>query len=374
MDGPMQPDSYLFTGVNNNSNAYHLWTFGDGTSSTLAMPYHSYADPGTYEVCHITGVDGVCADTVCNSFYIGLYIAGVVNLGANCIDYGSVKLFSLDTISNSVELIGQYSMNNNQCYYDFIGLSEGVYLVSAGLSDSSAFYNQYVPTYYGNQYYWNDAQPIYLTESGSFYNIYMIYGSNPGGNGYVGGSIDDGPFRLSNPELSSLMSPVLGAQVVITDLANVPQRWVRTDNSGAFSITDLAYGTYRLMADEPGMTCLPIEFTLSEQTPGVTIDLVMGDEITGIVSYETPFVQGDVYPNPSNSLANLNIELMKPASLTMTMTSITGQVMWTHTNSFLQGKASIQIPVRGIADGLYFLSIYSDKGQLITSRKMQVAN
>jgi PKD repeat protein len=374
MDGPMQPDSYLFTGVNNNSNAYHLWTFGDGTSSTLAMPYHSYADPGTYEVCHITGVDGVCADTVCNSFYIGLYIAGVVNLGANCIDYGSVKLFSLDTISNSVELIGQYSMDNNLCSYIFTGLPIGVYLVSAGLSDSSAFYNQYVPTYYGNQYYWNDAQPIYLTESGSFYNIYMIYGSNPGGNGYVGGSIDDGPFRLSNPELSSSMSPVLGAQVVITDLANVPQRWVRTDNSGAFSITDLAYGTYRLMADEPGMTCLPIEFTLSEQTPGVTIDLVMGDEITGIVSYETSFVQGDVYPNPSNSLANLNIELIKPASLTMTMTSITGQVTWTKTNSFLQGKSSIQIPVRGIADGLYFLSIYSYKGQLITTRKMQVAN
>ena len=128
------------------------------------------------------------------------------------------------------------------------------------------------------------------------------------------------------------------------------------------------------MADEPGMTCLPIEFTLSEQTPGVTIDLVMGDEITGIVSYETPFVQSDVYPNPSNSLANLNIELMVPAPLTMTMTSITGQVMWTQTNSFLQGKSSIQIPVRGIADGLYFLSIFSDKGQLITSRKMQVAN
>ena len=128
------------------------------------------------------------------------------------------------------------------------------------------------------------------------------------------------------------------------------------------------------MADEPGMTCLPIEFTLSEQTPGVTIDLVMGDAITGIVSYETALVQGDVYPNPSNSLANLNIELMKPASLTMTMTSITGQVMWTQTNSLLQGKSSVQIPVRGIAEGLYFLSIYSANGQLISTIKLQVAN
>jgi hypothetical protein len=285
-----------------------------------------------------------------------------------------VKLYSLDTLSNSVELIGQYPMYNNLCYYNFIGLTPGIYLVRAGLSDSSSYYNDYVPTYFGSQYYWNDAEPIYLTQSGDFYNISLIYGSNPGGNGTVNGSIDDGPFRLSNPELSSAQSPVLGAQVVITDLANVPQRWVRTDNSGSFAIPDLAYGTYRLMADEPGMTCLPIEFTLSEQTPGVTIDLVMGDEISGIVSYETSAIQADIYPNPSNSLANLNIELMKPTSLTMTMTSITGQVVWTQANSFLQGKSSIQIPVRGIADGLYFLSIYSDNGQLITSRKMQVAN
>ena len=367
---------FEFVGVGNNPNAYHLWTFGDGTSSTLAAPLHNYTNTGLYEVCHITGIEGFCADTLCTSIIVGLYIRGFVNAGPFGIDLGSAKLYRLDTLSSSVEFIAEVSLNNAQTYY-FLNLTEGVYLVRAGLSDSSVLYDYYMPSYYGNSYYWYDAEPIYLNTSapsGYLYNFQLIYGSNPGGNGTVNGSIDDGPFRLSNPELSSAQSPVLGAQVIITDLANVPQRWVRTDNSGAFSISDLAYGTYRLMADEPGMTCLPIEFTLSEQTPGVTIDLVMGDEITGIVSYETPFVQGEVYPNPSNSLAKLNIELMKPASLTMTMISITGQVMWTQTNSFLQGKSSIQIPVRGIADGLYFLSIYSDEGQLITSRKMQVAN
>jgi len=368
-----------FGNMSSDLNASFIWQFADGTYSNEVAPLHSFDTTGVYQVC-LDMSTGSCSDSYCLQVYVGvpdtiggLYLGGVISVGSNVIDIGSVKLYSLDTLSSSVELIGQYPMNNMGSYI-FTNLSEGIYLVRAGLSDSSSYYNDYVPTYFGSQYYWFDAEPIYLTQSGDFYNISLIYGSNPGGNGYVGGSIDDGPFRLSNPELSSLMSPVLGAQVIITDLAGVPQRWVRTDNSGAFAIPDLAYGTYRLMADEPGMTCLPIEFTLSEQTPGVTIDLVMGDEISGIVSYETSAIQADIYPNPSNSLANLNIELMKPASLTMTMTSITGQVTWTQTNSFLQGKSSIQIPVRGIADGLYFLSIYSDKGQLITSRKMQVAN
>jgi PKD repeat protein len=368
-----------FTNLSSDLNASFIWQFADGSPSEFGVnATHTYAAPGSYPVnLNMTG-NGCYDDytffvTINPDTIVGFYLGGVVSVGSNVIDMGSVKLYSLDTLSSSVELIGQYPMNNMGSYI-FTNLSEGIYLVRAGLSDSSSYYNDYVPTYFGSQYYWFDAEPIYLTQSGDFYNISLIYGSNPGGNGTVNGSIDDGPFRLSNPELSSSMSPVLGAQVIITDLANVPQRWVRTDNSGSFAISDLAYGTYRLIADEPGMTCLPIEFTLSEQTPGVTIDLVMGDEISGIVSYETSFVQGDVYPNPSNSLANLNIELIKPASMTMTITSITGQVIWTQTNSFMQGKSFIQIPVRGIADGLYFLSIYSDKGQLITSRKMQVAN
>jgi PKD repeat protein len=371
--GPMQPDSYLFSGVNNNSNAYHLWTFGDGTSSTLAMPLHSYANPGTYEVCHITGIEGVCADTVCNTFNIGLYISGVVNLGANCIDHGSVKLFSLDTISNSVVLIGQYPISGN-CFYMFQDLSEGVYLVSAGLSDSSAFYNQYVPTYYGNQYYWNDAQPIYLTESGDFYNIYLIYGSNPGGNGYVGGSIDDGPFRLYNPEFSSSLAPVAGAQIIVTDIFDVPQRWVTADNNGNFNITDLAYGTYRLMADEPGMTCVPVEFTLSETTPGVDIALVMGDDITGIATPITSVLQGDVYPNPASTQANLHIQLNEAARLSYSLVTVTGQLVWSAADNSAAGQRTLQIPVSGLSKGMYLLNVYGENGQLLGVRKLSIAH
>jgi hypothetical protein len=100
----------------------------------------------------------------------------------------------------------------------------------------------------------------------------------------------------------------------------------------------------------------------------------MGDEISGIVSYETALVQGDVYPNPSNTLAKLNIELMKPASLKFTMTSITGQTTWIQTSELLAGKSTIQIPVQEMSDGLYLLSIYSENGQLLTTRKMQVLN
>ncbi|MFN5849427.1 MAG: PKD domain-containing protein, partial [Chitinophagales bacterium] len=38
------------TGIPTGSNATFYWTFGDGSSSTQAKPYHSYASAGTYNV------------------------------------------------------------------------------------------------------------------------------------------------------------------------------------------------------------------------------------------------------------------------------------------------------------------------------------
>jgi PKD repeat protein len=71
--GPLTADSsYQFIGVANDSSAYHLWTFGDGSSSTLEMPFHSYEVNGSYSVCHIVGINEACADTVCSVFnYFG---------------------------------------------------------------------------------------------------------------------------------------------------------------------------------------------------------------------------------------------------------------------------------------------------------------
>jgi PKD repeat protein len=44
----------------------YLWTFGDGTSSTLAYPSHVYAGVGTYVVC-LTITDTNCTSTYCDS-------------------------------------------------------------------------------------------------------------------------------------------------------------------------------------------------------------------------------------------------------------------------------------------------------------------
>jgi PKD repeat protein len=79
------PDSsgqYTIIIVNtaSGSNLNYLWTFGDGSSSTLANPSHVYAGPGTYVVC-LTVTDNnptfTCTSTFCDSLTVLIRTANV---------------------------------------------------------------------------------------------------------------------------------------------------------------------------------------------------------------------------------------------------------------------------------------------------------
>ena len=61
----------FFNGSSGNITSYH-WTFGDGTSSSLPNPTHTYASPGTYLVCLIvTDFLANCTDTFCMNVTVG---------------------------------------------------------------------------------------------------------------------------------------------------------------------------------------------------------------------------------------------------------------------------------------------------------------
>ncbi len=371
-------NSYNFIGVTNEETAYHLWTFGDGTSSSQVSPFHAFETTGLYTVCHIVGVNGICADTVCYTANFigndntGLFIAGEVNVGANVPDNGKVKLYTLDTLSNSVSLVSEYTLSNSGNYI-FNGLEAGIYLIKAGLVQGSAWYGDYVPTYFGSQFYWFDAEPVYLTQSGDNYDIALIYAGNGGGPGSVSGNIDDGPFRLMDPESAGVenSNPVAGADVIVTNLNGNPQRWMDADDSGNFNINNLAYGTYRLLADEPGMTCVPIEFTISPEFPSVFIELVMGEDLTGVEDNTPIIALGEIYPNPAQSNTFIKLNSNSTDDIMIQVSSLDGKVVHRAKQS-VSGSSLIEIPSSGFAAGMYILQIRSEEKALSLTRKLQI--
>ena len=62
--------------------AGHVWSFGDGTASTLSNPIHQYQEPSVYEVCLSVTDDQGCMDTHCDKirFSDGVCEAGFTYL------------------------------------------------------------------------------------------------------------------------------------------------------------------------------------------------------------------------------------------------------------------------------------------------------
>lgn len=67
----IQFQDFSYTGFGGIPDTW-TWDFGNGNTSTLQNPVHTYADTGYYEVClTITDSIGNCTDTYCETIFVG---------------------------------------------------------------------------------------------------------------------------------------------------------------------------------------------------------------------------------------------------------------------------------------------------------------
>lgn len=358
------------------SSAYsYVWTV-NGQTYTDMIPSVIVLPGDSLDACLSVYGNNGCYDQYCtwytNSGSIGtLSLFGTVFAGANPVDSGTATLYASDSLGG-MAMVAETPIV--QGYYAFSNLNQGVYYVLASLDSSSAFLNSYVPTYFGSQYYWALAEPINLVGAPASiygYPISLIYAGNSGGPGGISGMIDSGPNRLMSPEYAASIgaqaAPMAGAHVIVTDLFGNPQRWVRSAADGSFALNNLNYGTYRLLADMPGMPCVPIEFTISPQIPNVEITLVMGEQVTAVV--EVPEVQiGAAYPNPAQHQVNVPVQLQKASRIELRVTNLAGQLIEQSNFELGAGTHQLNLPLRQVAAGTYLLQI---QGEALASPKVQ---
>lgn len=65
----VNPSAYFLYDQSVGSNLSYLWNFGDGTSSTLHFPTHTYSQLGNYTVC-LTVSSGTCSSQYCLTNYV----------------------------------------------------------------------------------------------------------------------------------------------------------------------------------------------------------------------------------------------------------------------------------------------------------------
>jgi PKD repeat protein len=92
--------AFLNNGI--DSNATHHWYFGDGTTSTVANPVHSYPNCGTYNVYHGTNVNNPNGVSVCQD---STFQTIVIACNTPCSAQAFFTSMAVNNQSNVIEFI-----------------------------------------------------------------------------------------------------------------------------------------------------------------------------------------------------------------------------------------------------------------------------
>lgn len=229
-------------------------------------------------------------------------------------------------VLTAVDTFGLTAMTRG--YYTFtIPDSTKTYLVKAFLNLGNVDYFSYFPTYADSAMFWFFGNTIPTgANQNHTRNINLIAGANPGGPGFIGGLVAAGANKTSGEG-----DPIEGVQVMVLQ-NKVPVKYVTSDAQGKFSIDDLAYGTYTVHAEIPGLQTVTADVILSAESPKeeqieVTVNSSGVTTRIGTTSIlEQNTASFSAYPNPVSDELRINLGKIQEL-VTVEITDLSGRTV-----------------------------------------------
>ena len=338
-----------------NDDITYQWSNGATTSGFTTSV------AGTYCVT-ITRANG-CVSTSCvDAIFPQTPLAVSVHYGDSTSQplIAQVYLIQFDSAAGTLQATLQAQTDING-FVVFNNVPAGQYLVKAAIPGGVVGFNDYLPTYSFSSLLWSDAQFVTVTPfSGNGAQIYLIPGDNPGGPGFIGGLVSEGANltgHTSEAEFSGEGDPVSGASIILTLPNGTAVAAATTDANGQYSFPSLAYGTYVVTINIPGIAPVSTTITLSPAQPGfsgINFDVTQNGAVLAAKdgAYEA-FAK--VAPNPTSDVLQVNLN---EAEGQLLVTNLRGQVMQTVKVTANQMRLSLGT----LPAGTYFLTARTAKG------------
>ncbi len=341
------------------------WEFGDGTTGSGQSTTHTYGNPGTYMVQLISS-NSVCTSVFSAPVTVPIDSTGTLNINGyviatnNIVYNAQVTLFGINPAGYFYPTQSTYTNPNG--WYNFMNVSAGTYIILAIPASDSMNASQYLPTFYGDVIFWDQATEIVLGVPQNPYNINLqSFDSIGSGGGYIGGQLLGGGKAMMTG----------GQEVLLLDLSNTPVRMTYTDAQGNFSFASLPFGDYLVSPMVTGSTTVPTQVNLNASNPTASVVMTInGNSITGISKAEPTSQIENIYPNPAVSEISVNIK--SAGNVKMQILDATGKTIVLQNITVPANGKLLTIPVSGLTPGLYFLVIQDENGN--TSSKRFVKN
>jgi PKD repeat protein len=342
--------------------ATYNWSFGDGHVGTGQSIVHQYDTIGVFYVTLTTIDTNNCTYSSGQTLFIGdsaqfLQVYGQVFAGSFPLNEGIVALFSVDTVPPYIPFINISNVDSNGVYYFPMVPLGDFYLYAIPLTSAD-----YLPTYWGDVLYWEDAPVIHLGVPANPYTINLAPATDMmEGNGTINGQIN-----LTGLKSSAILGKIV---VLLMNSDGKTISYFKVSDQGSFAFPSLAYGTYYLKAEIAGVKSDVVMVVLSPDKPQATVVMTFtGTRILGINEVLQPANTFKIYPNPVTDAANIAMHLSESAEISVRLVNLTGQQVFYLDKKMAAGNSVVTIPVSDLPPGMYTVCIISGNGKLYTAK------
>lgn len=404
-------DFYASTGnplqmifVDNSSSSNTItgwaWDFGDGGSSSLANPTHTYSTAGVYNICLTISTSSGCSDTYCDSIYVGnttscqasftAQITGAdVYFQDNSIPYNHIGTWDFGDGNITTSYPGQSVMHQYTV--------PGMYLVCLSITDSmctSSVCDTVVVTQSGCS-----AQFTSITDSINFQTVYFFDQSSGNASTWLWDFGDGGTSNVQNPVYTYAAPGTYRVCLTITDSAaqctntycnNVmalspcapsfgayPDSlnqtgvnmnfWVQSNCGNPSAIFwDFGDGTY----DSTGVLN-PVHQYADTGTYNVCVCIVIGIDticncepvyayrlINGIRELNSPVRSMTAAPNPFRENTQIRFDIYQQAEVDLSVVDLLGNIVETvYKGSVQSGDHAYTVGSGQLSPGIYFVRL-----------------
>ena len=277
------------------------------------------------------------------------------------LDLGTVQLLQRDITNDSIYLFEEQSITPEGTYA-FTNIPPGVFYTKAVLDTASAYYDQFIPTYYDSAPFWYEADWVNQCDTSQVNrDIYLIHVDS------LDGLIElDGVVNFAAPD----SDPVPGLSLILVDATFAPIQLRNTNENGYFKFEGLPPGNYYVYVDLINSNIdnsNPPQLSLNSDK---TVELVLFDDYLSLLSTSVsePELQTDafsvaIFPNPVLENCTLSLESKSPAIFDIQLYNIQGQLTNTISKELrIEGDWTVEIDTQDLAKGIYLLKIESGLG------------